>query len=269
MAISIQLEGNENDTGPEVNTDNMQVQEMDSGGYRVTQQEQLPETSRPAKFKTDAEYRKAYDELERKFHSQGQPSEEEDANEPDVEPTNEEEGGDPTQSGVENDFSTYETEFSTDGALSDKSYKELAAKGLPKNIVDQYIEGRQLANQQARSELLSVVGGEEQFTAMAGWARANYSDAEANAFNEAINSGDPAKAKLAMKGLKADYGEAKGIVGETVKGGKNNKVAQGGFRSQAEVTAAMKDPRYDRDPAYRDDVVQKLQRSQFMQTGAR
>ena len=34
-----------------------------------------------------------------------------------------------------------------------------------------------------------------------------------------------------------------------------------GFRSQAEVVAAMNDPRYDNDPAYRQDVYDKLERS--------
>ena len=34
-----------------------------------------------------------------------------------------------------------------------------------------------------------------------------------------------------------------------------------GFRSQAEVVRAMSDPRYDSDPAYRQDVYDKLERS--------
>ena len=34
-----------------------------------------------------------------------------------------------------------------------------------------------------------------------------------------------------------------------------------GFRSQAEVVAAMSDPRYERDPAYRQDLYDKLERS--------
>ena len=33
------------------------------------------------------------------------------------------------------------------------------------------------------------------------------------------------------------------------------------FRSQAEVVQAMSDPRYDNDPAYRNDVFEKLGRS--------
>ena len=33
------------------------------------------------------------------------------------------------------------------------------------------------------------------------------------------------------------------------------------YRSQAEVVQAMSDPRYDRDSAYRQDVMKKLERS--------
>ena len=33
------------------------------------------------------------------------------------------------------------------------------------------------------------------------------------------------------------------------------------FRSQAEVVKAMSDPRYENDPAYRMDIMQKLERS--------
>ena len=33
------------------------------------------------------------------------------------------------------------------------------------------------------------------------------------------------------------------------------------FRSQAELVSAMSDRRYDRDPAYRQDVIEKLDRS--------
>ena len=33
------------------------------------------------------------------------------------------------------------------------------------------------------------------------------------------------------------------------------------FLSQAELVSAMNDSRYDRDPAYRQDVIEKLDRS--------
>ena len=43
--------------------------------------------------------------------------------------------------------------------------------------------------------------------------------------------------------------------------GKGAKTSGQAFRSQQEVVDAMGDPRYDRDPAYRQDVMEKLNRS--------
>ena len=39
--------------------------------------------------------------------------------------------------------------------------------------------------------------------------------------------------------------------------------SQSTYRSQAEVVRAMGDPRYDNDPAYRQDVMEKLERSKL------
>jgi hypothetical protein len=43
--------------------------------------------------------------------------------------------------------------------------------------------------------------------------------------------------------------------------GKSAKTAGDVFRSQAEVVQAMNDPRYEKDEAYRNDIFQKLERS--------
>ena len=43
--------------------------------------------------------------------------------------------------------------------------------------------------------------------------------------------------------------------------GKPAKTSGDSFRSQAEVVQAMSDPRYDKDPAYRQDILEKLERS--------
>ena len=43
--------------------------------------------------------------------------------------------------------------------------------------------------------------------------------------------------------------------------GKAPKTSGDIFRSQAEVVAAMSDARYENDPAYRQDLIEKLDRS--------
>ena len=58
----------------------------------------------------------------------------------------------------------------------------------------------------------------------------------------------------------AEYENQNGYEGQMLSG-KAAVETQDVFRSQAEVVEAMGDPRYDRDPAYRNDVFQKLERS--------
>ena len=61
---------------------------------------------------------------------------------------------------------------------------------------------------------------------------------------------------MAAQGLKSQYEIANGFEGQMLTGkGAPNKTDV--FRSQAEVIQAMNDPRYDKDPAYRNDVFEK------------
>ena len=79
------------------------------------------------------------------------------------------------------------------------------------------------------------------------------------AFNTIINSGGVDAVKIAVAGLRAEYETSEGYEGRmlTGKAPKTSDV----YRSQAEVVQALSDPRYDRDPAYRQDLYDKLERS--------
>ena len=60
--------------------------------------------------------------------------------------------------------------------------------------------------------------------------------------------------------MKSEYDNAEGYEGRMLTG-KAAASSRDVFRSQAEVVAAMNDIKYDRDPAYRQDVYDKLERS--------
>ena len=60
--------------------------------------------------------------------------------------------------------------------------------------------------------------------------------------------------------MKSKYDEANGYEGRMLQG-KPAQTSNDAFRSQAEVVKAMSDPRYDSDPAYRQDIYDKLERS--------
>ena len=65
---------------------------------------------------------------------------------------------------------------------------------------------------------------------------------------------------MAVAGLKAQYENANGYEGRMLTG-KATATAGDVYRSQQQLVQAMSDPRYDQDPAYRQEVIEKLDRS--------
>ena len=103
------------------------------------------------------------------------------------------------------------------------------------------------------------VGGQDQYEQLTSWAAENMDDKALDAFNSIIDQGNPTAIQIAVAGMKAEYDTQEGYEGRMLTGKAARTTAA--FRSQAEVVAAMSDPRYDRDPAYRQDLYDKLERS--------
>lgn len=112
--------------------------------------------------------------------------------------------------------------------------------------------------------IYNAVGGEEQYGQLIEWAASNLAPEAIAAYDQAIDSGNMAAINLALRGLAAAYSDANGQEGATLQG-RGTPPSQGGYRSQAELLAAMNDPRYDNDPAYRMDVFAKLEQSPELQ----
>lgn len=160
------------------------------------------------------------------------------------------------------DFNKFTDELLSQGELSEGSYEELAKAGISKQMADEYIEGQMAKAELFQQKVFSEVGGEDEYAKMIQWARSNYDEAEREAYNDAVNSGDMGKAKMALRALKASYEANYGKDPDSiVSGDKNSSEGFDVFESEAQVTQAMKDPRYDRDPAYREQVMTKLRRS--------
>ena len=110
------------------------------------------------------------------------------------------------------------------------------------------------------SALKASVGGEDAYEEITGWAANSLPDADLEAFNNTIENGSLAQIQLMMAGLQARYQAENGYEGRQLQGKPPSNTGDT-FRSQAELIAAINDPRYDRDPAYRNDVLMKLERS--------
>ena len=102
-------------------------------------------------------------------------------------------------------------------------------------------------------------GGEAEYGRLTSWAADNLDESKLDAFNDIVDRGNATSIQIAVAGLRAEYEAQEGYEGRMLTGKAARAVD--GFRSQAEVVAAMNDPRYDRDPAYRQDLYDKLERS--------
>lgn len=120
-------------------------------------------------------------------------------------------------------------------------------------------EAEGLTEAQAQ-ELFKMVGGEKAYQSMINWAGQNLSQEEIGMYDSVMGKGDPNAIFFAVQALAAKYGDATGSEGQMISG-KAAKPENAGFESQAQLVEAMSDPRYDRDPAYRRSVLDKLANS--------
>ena len=109
------------------------------------------------------------------------------------------------------------------------------------------------------NQVYNSAGGEAEYAKLTSWAAQNLSETKLDAFNDMIDRGNATAIQIAVSGLRAEYEAQEGYEGRMLTG--KSAPAADGFRSQAEVVQAMSDPRYDRDEAYRQDVYDKLERS--------
>jgi hypothetical protein len=116
-----------------------------------------------------------------------------------------------------------------------------------------------LSEEQAEM-LMDMVGGDKAYKSMLDWAADNFSKEEIEMYDNVMGSGNANAIYYAIQALQARYNDSVGSDGQTLTG-RGAADTDDSFKSQAELVAAMSDPRYDRDPAYRNDVMRRLENS--------
>ena len=211
------------------------------------------------KFENAEELENAYLELQKKLGSKDEDTEVDTLEETDEEVS-------PGVSLITDASNEY---YSNEGKLSQETMEKFGEMSS-QDLVNAYMEIQ--ANnpnpQQESADLTDAemntvynsAGGEKAYEAMCNWATDNLAEKKLDAFNSIINNGDATAIQIAVAGLKSEYDNAEGYEGRMLTG-KAAASSRDVFRSQAEVVAAMNDIKYDRDPAYRQDVYDKLERS--------
>tara|TARA_R100000353_G_scaffold134895_1_gene95691 strand:- start:521 stop:1327 length:807 start_codon:yes stop_codon:yes gene_type:complete len=251
--------------------DNLTPEEQDSLAVGEQMQE-AQDNLLAGKYKSAQELEQGYLELQKKL---GQDSDEEE--------------GEYEEEGEEEEYEEGDEEYEDDGEESESILDELWAERItdddeefsdeiierisemdPQDLAIEYLQYRESVEQDSDftpeevTSLYAAAGGQEQYATMLDWAQNNLSKQETEMFDAVMEKGDALGAFFAIRALAFTYENAVGVDGNLVQG----KAPRSGgtqFRSQAEVVAAMGDPRYDNDPAYRADIMNKLQRSPNVQ----
>ena len=212
------------------------------------------------KYKNAQELEKAYKELESKIGTQNAPTQEL------VESKETEAKEEKTE--VETSFleslwdeSQQEGEFKQDtlDKLKGLDPTKLAQEYLNYRAGNQPPEPSSLSKEDVK-ELHSVTGGQKGYNDMIKWAVSNIDKSERDMFDAVIDSGDKQAAYFAVQAMNYRYNDAQGVDAPLLTGKAATPKAPG-FKSQAALVAAMNDPKYDNDPAYRQEVMEKLARS--------
>ena len=252
-------------------SENLTPDEQDSlqvGEQMQAEQEQLL----AGKYKNAEDLEQAYVELQKKLGEKGDETSEATG---DTEPTDSEESTEETEEAQENSPAvSLITEasaeyYANDNKLSPETVEKFSSMSS-KDLVNAYLQMQQ-ANPQPQTQAVDVsqadintiqnsVGGEAEYSKLTQWAADNLDQQKVSAFDSLIESGNVQAIQLAVAGLKTEYENANGYEGRMLTG-KAAKSSGDTFRSQAELIRAMSDSRYDNDPAYRQDVIDKLDRS--------
>tara|TARA_R100000700_G_C3159761_1_gene136103 strand:+ start:661 stop:1443 length:783 start_codon:yes stop_codon:yes gene_type:complete len=230
---------------------------LEVGERLAEQQEQLL----AGKFKDAEELEKGYIELQKKLGSSEKGTEE------GTTETKDEKVEEKEDEKVDTAFLDKLWDDANKGELSKETLQELDGKSA-RDLAQLYLQYRQdnqpevppgLTEENVK-DLKGIVGGEEEYTSMMTWAKDALQEKEVEMYDEVMEKGDPLSAFFAVQALTYRYNDAKGVDGQMLQG--KAPVEKGDtFRSQAEVVRAMNDPRYDKDPAYRQDIYDKLERS--------
>jgi hypothetical protein len=232
------------------------AEELDSlaVGERLAEQEQQ---LLAGKYKSAEELERGYLELQKRLSSSS--NEETPTEQATEEPVEEEEAE------VDTDlFDTIMESYRT-GEWSEEIVNEVS-KMDPIDVANMFLEKQgetqqgQVASQEDITDIQDSVGGLDSYQSMIQWASQNLTDSEIAMYDRVMDNGDPYAMFFAAQALNARYQDAIGYDGEMLTGSAPRNTADA-FRSQAELVAAMSDPRYDKDPAYRQDIAEKLERS--------
>lgn len=173
-------------------------------------------------------------------------------------------------------FTPYTEELTRDGNLSDESIKKAAAEfKVPEKVVRSYLAAQQSQQSQGAapqgqspesqrmdaahvSAVYEGAGGEKEWAAYRDWAKTN-APGDLELISKALEDGAPSVTRLVTEVSVRKAAAARKVAAEAQRS--DDARNEAGFSSTSEQSAAIRDPRYKRDRAYRESVERRMQKS--------
>ena len=253
------------DEGIESVTTEENLSEDEQDSLQVGEQMQEAEDQLLAgKYKNAEELEKAHIELQKKLgknSSEDSEEEEFENEEPETETEEVEVSG--------NFLDQLWDEGTSEEKLSRETFEELQ-KMDPVEVAKMAMQQRHQFQQNSPKpfndndidQIQGLVGGEDNYKNLVGWAGDNLPEQEVRLYDAVMNQGNPLAAYFAVQALALKYQDASGRDGQMVTGKAPRSTGET-FNSQAELIRAMEDDRYADDPAYREAITKKLERSKI------
>lgn len=245
MANTLQYDGSQ----PTEVVESLSAEEQDSLAIGESLQQER-QNLLAGKYKSAEELEQGYLELQRRM-GEGQPNQQESSDVSDQ---------------LAKAYESYSSEKKFDASAFENVSKEDLIKAFFENSEEvpqtEESEGPDLTQEQVDG-MMNSVGGKEQYQQIMNWAVQNLPKSDIEAFDAIVESANPFQINMAVEAMAKRYTDANGQEGQTIQG-RSAKMTDS-YRSQAEMIRDMNDPRYDSDPAYRNDVMTKLANSPNLQ----
>ena len=161
-----------------------------------------------------------------------------------------------TQAGLQSE--DLRTQLETNGELSEDAMVALERVGIPRDLVETYVENLNYRRDAQIGAALDYVGGEQAWKDMVDWGLQNLPESEINTYNDLLATDGW---RIAADAIRVRMGDAAPKVGKepTLVGGEQRSGGTFGYRSKSEMKQDMSNPKYETDPAFRQEVARKMQ----------
>jgi len=152
-----------------------------------------------------------------------------------------------------------------DGGLTPETREKLMKEhGITEQTIDTHLAGLNALANQFVGQVYEMTGGEEKYNAMLDWMNTSIDNTELETFNDQLATQDINKVKAAVAGMKARFDAGVGSQPDLFRpDGGDVQTQSGGYASEAEWKSDMMNPLYNKDEAFRNNVISRLSRSKF------